>query len=259
MVKFAVALLAILGAVAVHAQDGTYFSTLYSNPYKYSLGTHWDGGVVAKDGGVATIHPNTSWAKYNIFVQDVAGLELSGINFVNALFTMTGNPIKFVADNSVVDYSRFDPDNDILELAKELTVAVAFKGTGENCLVKKGKGWMNFAVPVEDFAVLYFKDGVILSTNASGRIVAKTQIDFSKRIDVCPGPAEELASELTLGNGQLTASGDAAQIRLAKGANTSLVLKASSLALPGCSTLAIGLDDGIGSLGESVKFKLDET
>ena len=259
MNKFASALMTVLGAVAVHAQDGTYFSTLYSNPYKYSLGTHWNGGVVAQNGGVATIHPNTSWDKFNIFVQDVAGLELSGINFVNALFTMTGNPIKFVADNSVVDYSRFDPDNNIKNLAKELTVAVAFKGTGENCLVKKGKGWMNFAVPVEDFAVLYFKDGVILSTNASGRIVAKTPINFSKRIDVCPGPAEELASELTLGNGQLTASGDAAQIRLAKGANTSLVLKASSLALPGCSTLAIGLDDGIGSLGESVKFKLDET
>ena len=201
MVKFASALMAVLGAFAVHSQDGTYFSTLYSIPYKYSLGTHWDGGVVAQNGGVATIHPNTSWNKYNIFVQDVAGLELSGINFVNALFTMTGNPIRFVADNSVVDYSRFDPDNDILEPAKELTVAVAFKGTSENCLVKKGKGWMNFAVPVEDFAVLYFRDGVILATNAMGRIVANTPVDFSKRIDVCPGPAEELASELTLGNG----------------------------------------------------------
>ena len=259
MVKFASALMAVLGAFAVHAQDGTYFSTVYNDPYKYSLATHWNGGIMAKDGGIATIHPNGSWDSYNIFVQDIAGLELSGINFINALFTMTGNDIKFVADNSVIDYSRFDPDKDLRKLANVLTVAVAFKGTGENCLVKSGKGWMNFAVPVEDFAVLYFRDGVILATNAMGRIVANTPVDFSKRIDVCPGPAEELASELTLGNGQLTASGDAAQIRLAKGANTSLVLKASSLALSRCSTLAIGLDDGIGSLGESVKFKLDET
>ena len=258
MNKFSLALLAALGLFILHAQDGTYFSTLYNNPFKYSLGTHWNGGVVAKDGGVATIHPAGSWEKFNIFVQDIAGLELSGINFVKALFTMTGNDIKFVADENIVDYLRFEPDSSPKELPRELTVAVAFRGNGENCLVKSGKGWMNFAVPVEDFAVFYFKDGVILSTNATGRIVANTPIDFSKRIDICPGPAEELASELTLGNGQLTASWDAAQIRLAKGANKSLVLKASSVALADCATLAIGLDDGIDSLGEEVRFKLDE-
>ena len=60
MVKFASALMAVLGAFAVHAQDGTYFSTVYNDPYKYSLATHWNGGIMAKDGGIATIHPNGS-------------------------------------------------------------------------------------------------------------------------------------------------------------------------------------------------------
>jgi hypothetical protein len=171
---------------------------------RYGEPLNWINGDVAKDGGTATIR--IAHYEKTLFYQDLQGLTLSGIDFRDSLFTMIGNDITMTGERSFITASR--PNNETL------TFAVGFKGNGSNILVKDGIFKVNFAVPVSNFSEFHFIDGIIVATNSTGRIVADTPIKFSKRIDVVPLKAQNGHAELALGNGQVTALGDAAAIRV---------------------------------------------
>ena len=75
--------------LSLNAQDGVLSSSMIDSgtyPYRYSNAIRWDGGVVAKDGGAATIRLSTNHD--TAFMQDVVGLELSKLDFHKAMFTM---------------------------------------------------------------------------------------------------------------------------------------------------------------------------
>ena len=245
-----VSLLFLAAVLSLNAQDGVLSSSLIDSgtyPYRYSNAIRWDGGVVAKDGGAATIRLSTNHD--TVFMQDVVGLELSKLEFHKAMFTMIGNDIKLVGDNPYLT-GEHKPD-----AMRPLTIALALKGEGNSTLTMDGTLMVNFAVPVADFAAFRFIDGLIAVTNSTGTIVANAPIEFSKRIDVLPNAAEGGHAELTLGNGAVTVLGDAAAIRIDRGGNDTLTLNLDSLVLRPDATLAFTLVNGISELGEKIKIK----
>lgn len=252
--KMTFAIAVSLAFLRLWATDGVLSSSQLDSgakPYRYGNAIRWDGGVVAGDGGFATIRMNRSHD--TLFYQDVKGLTLCGLDFANSMFTMVDNDITLTGERPVLTGGSYGGDN-----GRPLTFAVAFKGTGGGTLVKKGKAKFNFAVPVDNFALFSFIDGEIVATNDSGRIVANVPIEFSKRIDVFPNTAESGHAELTLGNGALTVLGDAAAIRIDRGGNDMLTLNLGPLVMTSGSTLAFTLVNGISELGGNVKIKCAE-
>lgn len=245
-----VSLVFLAVVLSLNAQDGVLSSSMIDSgtyPYRYSNAIRWDGGLVAKDGGAATIRLSINHD--TAFMQDVVGLELSKLEFHKAMFTMIGNDIKLVGDNPYLT-GEHKPD-----AMRPLTIALALKGEGNSTLTMNGTLMVNFAVPVADFAAFRFIDGLIAVTNSTGTIVANAPIEFSKRIDVLPNAAEGGHAELKLGSGAVTVLGDAAAIRIDRGGNDTLTLNLDSLVLRPDATLAFTLVNGVSELGEKIKIK----
>ena len=101
--KMTFAIAVSLAFLRLWATDGVLSSSQLDSgakPYRYGNAIRWDGGVVAGDGGFATIRMNRSHD--TLFYQDVKGLTLCGLDFANSMFTMMDNDITLTGERPVL-------------------------------------------------------------------------------------------------------------------------------------------------------------
>ena len=130
-------------------------------PRQWNVGRSWKGYRYPQGGGIATFPQNGKisndrGASQEFFSQNVAGLELKGLDFGNFFsLDFNGQAITFVGCWPWINSTQATVGN-------EMMLNVGLKGTGHNTLVKKGAGRIVAGGVISDFESLDVNGGAFV-------------------------------------------------------------------------------------------------
>jgi len=243
--SFRIAAFAAFGlARAALATDGTCSPCAYSdNDRRWSNASFWHDGVVAGDGGVATLRNDWQTQSYcGKITNDVEDLTLSGISIVNTV-ELYGWPITMTGDSFIE-----------LTSGAKFTLGAILDGGGTATLSKRGAGTIKFTDPtrLQNFkSVNLGSSGVECEgpQNGGPAITDGDIVSAAMYLIYAPSPVTGGASRLA-GDGKFTFSGETALDLYRLSSNIALTLP-NALERTNQGVLAVYPRDGVAQLGAS--------
>ena len=214
--------------------DGTFnFWPPANSSYDFVYECYWQNTCIARDGGVATITPNSFGIVNSIADWRLGGLVFTALNDK----AITGNDITLVGDRPFVSSAA----------ANGPLMQVKVKGTGSNTFVYKGNGGIRFDAALSSFGEARIESGTYRVTtvpvaSSVGKLsVAGGDFDSYDTTDV----AHDLSSTT------LSAGRGGGAYTLGSG----LALTVKDVACEQGGTLALQPPSGLSALGDTVTVK----